>query len=253
MHVTTPTTREVTVVPPELGLDVAYRIMQRKRIRHLPVAAGGELLGMLSDRDVLTHARLSDDGALIVPAISCGVAMTPSPATCDADATVDQVVRVMTERKICRAPSRRAVGAARRVGHFDRPVAAPAQSARGPAAALPVRARGAPGRAARRGLSRGCAAGGRRRFAVDRGRLGRHRQRWGGGSQRSGPRDRVHALRVRPGRERLGPSPSGRARRPAPLREGRRLALHRRSPDVARQPLDSPPHEQDARPSGRRR
>jgi CBS domain-containing protein len=114
MHVTTPMTREVTVVPPELGLDVAYRIMQRKRIRHLPVAAGGELLGMLSDRDVLTHARLSDDGALIVPAISCGVAMTPSPATCDADATVDQVVRVMTERKIDAlpvvAPSGRLVG-----------------------------------------------------------------------------------------------------------------------------------------------
>lgn len=40
--------------------------------------------------------------------------MTPSPATCDADATVDQVVRVMTERKIDAlpvvAPSGRLVG-----------------------------------------------------------------------------------------------------------------------------------------------
>ena len=51
MHVTTPMTREVTVVPPELGLDVAYRIMQRKRIRHLPVVDQGALIGMISIGD----------------------------------------------------------------------------------------------------------------------------------------------------------------------------------------------------------
>jgi acetoin utilization protein AcuB len=107
-------TREVTVVPPELRLDVAHRIMQRQRIRHLPVVAGGELLGILSDRDVLLRAQLADDGAVVVPAISCGTVMTPAPATCEVDATVDQVVRVMTERKIDAlpvvAPSGRLVG-----------------------------------------------------------------------------------------------------------------------------------------------
>lgn len=114
MQISTPMTREVTVVPPEVGLDVAFRIMQRKRIRHLPVVAGGELLGMLSDRDVLTRAKLADDGALIVPSLSCGAAMTPAPTTCDVDATVDEVVRLMTERKIDAvpviAPSGRLVG-----------------------------------------------------------------------------------------------------------------------------------------------
>lgn len=104
MHVSTPMTREVTVVPPELHLDVAYRIMQRKRIRHLPVVAGGVLLGMLSDRDVLLRARMLDDGAVLVPPTNCGAAMTPSPMTCEVDATVDQVVRVMTERKIDAIP-----------------------------------------------------------------------------------------------------------------------------------------------------
>lgn len=104
MHVSTPMTREVVVVPPELRLDVAYRIMQEKRIRHLPVVGAGVLLGMLSDRDVLLRARVLDDGAVLVPSTSCGAAMTPSPTTCAIDASVDQVVRVMTERKIDAIP-----------------------------------------------------------------------------------------------------------------------------------------------------
>ncbi len=53
-------TRDVIVVPPELTLDAAWRIMTRERIRHLPVVRAGALIGMLSDRDVLVHAKTGD-------------------------------------------------------------------------------------------------------------------------------------------------------------------------------------------------
>jgi acetoin utilization protein AcuB len=97
-------TREVVVVPPELGLDAAWRIMQRRRIRHLPVTHGGELVGILSDRDILVRSTLSDDGAVVVPPSTVGEAMTPSPVTCEPSTSVADVVRVMTERKIDSVP-----------------------------------------------------------------------------------------------------------------------------------------------------
>lgn len=93
-------TREVIVVPPELSLQRAWDIMQRRRIRHLPVSRGGELIGMLSDRDVLLHARPAADGQVIAPDAPVAIAMTATPVTCEPATRVADLVRVMTERKI---------------------------------------------------------------------------------------------------------------------------------------------------------
>lgn len=107
-------TRNVLVVPPELSLGAAHRIMRRERIRHLPVVQGGVLLGMLSDRDVLLRAKLGEDGTVDVPQLPVAVAMTPDPITCHATTSVAELVAIMTERKIDAVvvvgPSERLIG-----------------------------------------------------------------------------------------------------------------------------------------------
>jgi acetoin utilization protein AcuB len=45
-------TREVTHLTPDQTLSEALEIARSKRIRHLPVLAGGRLVGLLSDRDI---------------------------------------------------------------------------------------------------------------------------------------------------------------------------------------------------------
>lgn len=104
MHARIAMTRRVVVVPPRLSLDLAWDVMRQQHIRHLPVVEGGALLGILSDRDVLLRARLSDDGTMIVPSTAVAHAMTPSPAVCAPDDSVSSIVRVMTERKIDALP-----------------------------------------------------------------------------------------------------------------------------------------------------
>jgi len=97
-------TREVIVVPPELSLDVAWRVMQRRRIRHLPVVSSGILLGMLSDRDLLLCATLTDDGAIVAPPLPVATAMTLSPMTCTTESTVSSIAELMIERRIDAVP-----------------------------------------------------------------------------------------------------------------------------------------------------
>jgi acetoin utilization protein AcuB len=90
-------TREVIVVPPELPLASANRLMERRRIRHLPVVQGGALLGILSDRDVLRHADAIDR-------MTCAEAMTPAPITCAPATSVSRVAETMIEHKIDALP-----------------------------------------------------------------------------------------------------------------------------------------------------
>ncbi len=103
MQASTPMTRRIVAVPPEMPLDGAWRIMKRERIRHLPVVQRGVLLGILSDRDILLRATLVGE-VVEVPSAPVGTAMTYEPVTCEADTPVPQLVRLMTERKIDALP-----------------------------------------------------------------------------------------------------------------------------------------------------
>lgn len=99
-------TRDVIVVPPELTLATAWRVMTREHIRHLPVVRAGALVGMLSDRDVLARGTIANDGKVKVePHIVVGEAMTPTPLeTCEISADIGDLARVMTEKKIDAVP-----------------------------------------------------------------------------------------------------------------------------------------------------
>lgn len=106
MQAQVPMTRRVLVVPPDLSLASAWVVMQRDRLRHLPVVRNGALIGMLSDRDILVRSRLDETGRVLVRAeITIGEAMTPAPlTTCDATTDIANIVRVMTEQKIDAVP-----------------------------------------------------------------------------------------------------------------------------------------------------
>ena len=99
-------TRDVIVVPPELTLAAAWRIMVRERIRHLPVVRASALIGILSDRDVLMRGTLGKDEVLHVPhSLIVGEAMTPTPVeTCETTTSVAEIAKIMTEKKIDAVP-----------------------------------------------------------------------------------------------------------------------------------------------------
>jgi len=99
-------TRDVIIVPPELTLATAWRLMTREHIRHLPVVRAGALIGMLSDRDVLARGTMAKDGTLQVePHLVVGEAMTATPIeTCETSTDVSDLVRTMTSKKIDAIP-----------------------------------------------------------------------------------------------------------------------------------------------------
>jgi CBS domain-containing protein len=93
-------TRDVMVVPPELLVGAARKIMEHARIRHLPAVKEGRLVGILSDRDLL---RL-EAGDLEGEAIPVSEAMTPAPITCSITTTISRVAQIMLEHKIDSIP-----------------------------------------------------------------------------------------------------------------------------------------------------
>jgi acetoin utilization protein AcuB len=85
------------MVGPHQPLPKAHEIMREHQIRHLPVVVDGVLVGILSDRDLnlvqtLAHARPEE--------ITVEDAMTSDPYTVSPDTPLNQVARVMVQRKI---------------------------------------------------------------------------------------------------------------------------------------------------------
>lgn len=106
MHASHTMTRDVLVVPPELSLTQAWRLMTSRDIRHLPVVRAGALIGMLSERDVMTQSTMGDDGVLAVPEGVCvAEAMTRAPlTTCERESDVRELARTMIGQKIDAIP-----------------------------------------------------------------------------------------------------------------------------------------------------
>ena len=94
MNTSTVMTRDVVVVSPIVTAGIAARMMERLRIRHLPVVEDGRLVGILSDRDLLKRPA----------GTSCGAAMTPAPVTCLPNTPVRKVAQLMLQHKIDSIP-----------------------------------------------------------------------------------------------------------------------------------------------------
>lgn len=81
------------VVRPDDSLLTAHRMMVERNIRHLPVVQGGHLVGLLSERDILSWSASGE------PA-SVADAMTPDPFAVDITTPLKEVILTMTKRKL---------------------------------------------------------------------------------------------------------------------------------------------------------
>jgi acetoin utilization protein AcuB len=81
----------------EESLDRVLAFMGEHGVRHLPVLDGGQLVGVVSDRDVgLVQTVLDSEPA----ELSVGDAMTPDPYVVAPNDPLNHVARAMVERRI---------------------------------------------------------------------------------------------------------------------------------------------------------
>jgi len=81
----------------EQPLLKAMEFMRTHHVRHLPVLHGGELVGMLSDRDVVLLENLAD---MLREEIDVEQAMSTEPFTVGSDAPLASVLKEMADRHL---------------------------------------------------------------------------------------------------------------------------------------------------------
>ncbi len=87
------------VIPAATTLQDAYRTMREKGIRHLPIVEAGDLVGVVTDRDLrLATSALAP--APFPPASPVSTVMSRPPLTADPADPVEDAARVMRENKI---------------------------------------------------------------------------------------------------------------------------------------------------------
>src|SRR5512140_35782 len=86
-------------VPPDMTLEDAYRILRNRGIRHLPVVEGGQLIGVVSDRD-LRLATSTLAGSPFTPGSPVSAVMSREPTTADVSDPIEDVAFRMRVRKI---------------------------------------------------------------------------------------------------------------------------------------------------------
>lgn len=91
------TTPDPVTASEDLGIDELRHLMEKHRIRHLPVVRGDDVVGVISDRDVRLVSGLSFAEKLQVKAADL---MTPDPVGVPADTPLDEVAYVMSAQKV---------------------------------------------------------------------------------------------------------------------------------------------------------
>jgi CBS domain-containing protein len=92
---------EVWSATPEMTVYRALELMAEKNVGALPVVAGGEVLGMFSERDYARKVALRDKSSRLT---TVGELMS-HPVICVAlDDTTDACMRIMTDRHIRHLP-----------------------------------------------------------------------------------------------------------------------------------------------------
>jgi acetoin utilization protein AcuB len=88
--------RPVTIGP-EAACDEARRLMDEHRIRHLPVVAGGRLVGIVSDRDLRSAASRS-------PGTVAGRIMSSDPVTVTSETRIEHAAQLMLDARFGSLP-----------------------------------------------------------------------------------------------------------------------------------------------------
>ena len=77
---------------PSLPIQAALQLMQKHGFRHLPIEEGGKLIGIVSDRDILSVGSISE-----IFRKTLGDIMIKNPFHVGPETPVDQVIRDMNE------------------------------------------------------------------------------------------------------------------------------------------------------------
>lgn len=88
-------TRDVKTVSPDTGAEAAFELMRQKGFHHLVVTRKGDVVGLLSERDLGGRRR-----AVIREGHTVGELMAAKPVTVRPDATVRQAANLMRGRSI---------------------------------------------------------------------------------------------------------------------------------------------------------
>jgi acetoin utilization protein AcuB len=102
-------TREPVAASPDHTLARALRITRENRVRHLPVVAGGELVGILSDRDIRLaspspYAADDVDRTEFLERTSVAEVMTREVITIGAADTVEDAAKALVRHRIGALP-----------------------------------------------------------------------------------------------------------------------------------------------------
>ena len=93
--------QEVVTIKPEAGVRDLIAQLAEHNVGALIVSADGESVdGIVSERDVVRH--LHHDGTVINNTV--GAIMTTEVETCEPDVLLDDLMKVMTERRIRHVP-----------------------------------------------------------------------------------------------------------------------------------------------------
>lgn len=96
-------TRDIIWLEPDDSIEAAYDLMAKLSIRHIPVVEGSRIVGMLSDRDVLTWGNVKH-GVLTLPKMPIAEVMARMLITCPPSATVAELAALMLQHKIDSIP-----------------------------------------------------------------------------------------------------------------------------------------------------
>ncbi len=98
--------RKVVSISADDTLRIVKEIMEHGSVRHLPVVRGGELIGVVSQRDLL-KASLSnvmglpaEEQSLFLEGVSITEVMSQPPITIQEQASVQEAAKLMAGRKI---------------------------------------------------------------------------------------------------------------------------------------------------------
>ncbi len=81
-------------IGPKISIQVAQNLMREHHIRHLPVLDAGELVGVITDRDVKLASAFADAHRLTVDEV-----MSQDPYSVLPESPLNQVVAEMAEKK----------------------------------------------------------------------------------------------------------------------------------------------------------
>jgi CBS domain-containing protein len=92
---------DVQVIGPEESLQRAAQMMDQLNVGSLPVCAGDQLLGMVTDRDITIRGT----AAGLVPQEACvSDVMSADVQWCTEDQDTEEVMRVMADAQVRRLP-----------------------------------------------------------------------------------------------------------------------------------------------------